>query len=102
MEGIWSLPGGRMNIGDTPVTTVIREIKEELGFDIRILKKLHVFDTPTMRYPEHVFLAEITGGTWQPDLEELKDARWLTLAEIEKLPLRGLWILEIIRSLHYE
>ncbi|MFA6198432.1 MAG: NUDIX domain-containing protein [Patescibacteria group bacterium] len=99
MEGIWSPPGGRINVGDTPELTVTRDVKEEVGYDIHIVRKLNVFDSPTMRYPEHVFLAEIIGGAWKPDLVELKDARWLTLKEIEHLTLRGPWILDSIRSL---
>jgi ADP-ribose pyrophosphatase YjhB (NUDIX family) len=36
-EGYWALPGGRQHKGEELIQTVIREMKEETGVDIRLL-----------------------------------------------------------------
>jgi 8-oxo-dGTP diphosphatase len=35
--GYWALPGGRMDPGETLAQTVIREVKEETGLEVKIL-----------------------------------------------------------------
>lgn len=34
-EGSWSVPGGHLEYGETPVNTAIREVKEETGLRIK-------------------------------------------------------------------
>ncbi len=42
-KGSWCLPGGFMEIGETPQQSAIRECKEESGLDIEISRLIDVF-----------------------------------------------------------
>ena len=40
---LWNLPGGRVEIGELPTESVIRETKEETGLDVAIEKLIGVY-----------------------------------------------------------
>lgn len=45
-SGNWALPGGAMDIGETFAESVLREVKEETGFDVRIDRIVGIYSDP--------------------------------------------------------
>ena len=76
-SGLWGLPAGGMELGETPAGTVVREAKEELGIDVRPTRLLGVFSGPQyqLKYPDGnevqvtsvLFECEWVGGSMRPD-----------------------------------
>lgn len=65
----WTLPGGWADIGKSPGENVVREIREESGFETHAVKLLAVYDRnkhPHTPFVHHVykmfFLCELLGG----------------------------------------
>jgi len=43
---LWSLPGGAMELGESIEQTIIREVKEETGFDVQVIKCIGIYTDP--------------------------------------------------------
>ncbi len=78
-NGSWGLPGGAMNIGETFADCVVREVKEETGFDVTIDRVVGVYSDPghVMAYDDGEIRQEfsiccactIVGGAIQVSIE---------------------------------
>ena len=44
LEGEWSIPGGMLELGETIVEGVRRELAEETGLEVRVLDLIEVFE----------------------------------------------------------
>lgn len=42
--GVWTLPGGWADVGDSPAASVVREVREEAGYETRATKLLALYD----------------------------------------------------------
>jgi ADP-ribose pyrophosphatase YjhB (NUDIX family) len=76
MDNRWSLPGGFCEIGLSAGENVVKEMKEESGFDVKPVKLLAVLDSdkhtdkPQLFHYYKVFLqCEIVGGGAQKGVE---------------------------------
>lgn len=49
-SGNWALPGGTMDIGETLAQSILREVREETGFDVQIQRIVGIYSDPA-----HVF-----------------------------------------------
>ena len=53
--GWWGLPGGSLEVGETIIQTAMREVKEETGLEVEILRLVGVYSKPEeriVRYPD--------------------------------------------------
>ena len=54
-NGRWALPGGAIEIGETADQAVVREVREETGYEVEVLRLVGVYSDPrhtTIRYPD--------------------------------------------------
>lgn len=69
-EGRWTLPGGWADVNETPSESVVREVEEESGYSVKVVRLLGVLDRERQGhvppFPYHVyklfFQCEIVGG----------------------------------------
>lgn len=76
-NGGWEFPGGKVEKDESMEECIIREIKEELGISINLLKPFSVEKDKDIEM--HVFLASYKGG--EIKLKVHKDVKWLTIDE---------------------
>jgi ADP-ribose pyrophosphatase YjhB (NUDIX family) len=68
-DGLWTLPGGWVDVGESSSESVEREVKEESGFDVRAVRLLALWDRDKHPHPptpfhvyKLVFRCELLGG----------------------------------------
>lgn len=52
-QGCWEAPGGAVNFGELREDAIKREVKEEFGVDIEIIKTLQTSDEILPKYKQH-------------------------------------------------
>lgn len=75
-DGLWTLPGGFADVGDSPSVAIEREVLEESGFTVKVAKLAALFDRNRHPHPPfgyHIwkafFLCELQGGEATPSIE---------------------------------
>jgi len=90
--GIWGLPGGMADYGEKVEETAKREVKEELGVDIEIIRKAkNTYENiPTKECKFHSVdipcYAKIINGT-PKSKDETQEVKWFKPSEIRNMKL---------------
>lgn len=58
----YTFPGGRLEEGETLEEGVIREVKEEFGIYVKVIKKLYELENDKLGMKEYFFLCEYVDG----------------------------------------
>jgi 8-oxo-dGTP diphosphatase len=78
--GLWSLPGGRLNVDETWLEGLKREVREEISIDNFKIDKILFVDTwitKSGKYYGVCFLGKITGQQPIVPANEIVDYAWL-------------------------
>ncbi|WP_326568049.1 NUDIX domain-containing protein [Amycolatopsis rhabdoformis] len=92
---LWALPGGGHDVGERITDTAVREVKEETGVDVKIVRLVGTYTDPrhVMAYDDGEVRQQFSlcfEGKWvdgQPreDGTETKAVRWVPPADLDRL-----------------
>jgi 8-oxo-dGTP diphosphatase len=87
-KGYWALPGGRMDPGETIEQTVVREVKEETGLDVKVVRTIGKYvekgvkDDVEYEYYPTCFLVKVVGGETKRQESEIQEIQLFSLKEL--------------------
>ncbi len=101
----WILPSGRIRSSETIEDGTVREVHEETGLDVRLVRLLRIdwviteFRTWLNRRMHFTFLARPYGGALLPlDQQEILEADWFLTDELPRL-MQPSWLHDFLRDL---
>ena len=100
LGGLWEFPGGKLEPGESFSECLVRELREELAIEVRMLQEI---EDITHAYPEKTvrlkfFACELTDGVAKPI--HCHALAWITRDELEKyeFPAADAKLLETLRE----
>lgn len=84
-SGMWNLPGGFMEYGESPEECILREVKEELGLEASIKDLIGIYTKASAFHPFHliafVYLCIADDYEFKLDPDEIAEAEWFGIDE---------------------
>jgi A/G-specific adenine glycosylase len=87
LGGLWEFPGGKREEGETLPECLAREMREELGVEVKVEEVLTVVkhSFTHFRITLHAFTCQLTSG--EPICLDCAAFRWVAPADLEGLPM---------------
>jgi 8-oxo-dGTP pyrophosphatase MutT (NUDIX family) len=92
---LWALPGGGHDAGESITDTAVREVREETGLDVEVVRLVGTYTNPShvMAYDDGevrqqfslCFEGRWVGGQPREDGTETKEVRWVDPADLDQL-----------------
>lgn len=75
---VWSLPGGHLELGESPEEAARREVREEAGIEIELGGLIGRYErrAPFGDAVSFAFVGRVVSGTPEPDGIETLDVNW--------------------------
>lgn len=102
----WEFPGGKVDFGETPQESIVREIYEETGVKVKINRMLPFTQTSYWKYSWgkqqtlcFIYLCDFINQEKVKGDHHVKDVVWVELNRVKKLSTlpRTLEILELVK-----
>jgi 8-oxo-dGTP diphosphatase len=87
-KGYWALPGGRAEPGETVEQTIVREVKEETGLDVTVVRKIGEYHEQGVQggveyeYYPACFLVKVVGGEMKRQQGEIQEIQLFSLDDV--------------------
>ena len=85
-HGMFELPGGKLEAGETAQQAAVIETKEEAGLDVKVVDKIGQHVDHDMKKIYHGFIVKMKKGQRVKLSEEHDSHKWATMGEIMKMP----------------